>query len=88
MDNSIKTKIERAQAVYNSIGMQEVFEAAEIVGECMTEGGETIIERCRKSKDFPALAGIAYMMGVNEGLAQADRIDQERLQMCKERANA
>ena len=77
MDNSIEARIQRAQAVYNDVGIQEVFEAAEIVGECMTEGGESIIERCRKSKDFPALAGIAYMMGVNEGMARADQAARE-----------
>lgn len=77
MDNTIRAKIERAQAVYNSVGMDEVFEAAEVVGECMTEGGESIIERCRKSKDFPALAGIAYMMGMNEGMARADQAARE-----------
>jgi len=77
MDNSIEARIQRAQAVYFDLGLEDVFDAAEVVGKCMTEGGESIIELCRKFKDFPALAGIAYMMGVEEGMARADQAARE-----------
>ena len=79
MDNSIEARIQRAQSVYEDANLEEVFDAAGIVKGCKTNSGESIFDSYRRSSEFSALVGIAYMMGVEEGMARADQAAREGL---------